>query len=124
MPLRRLHIRFWHASTAQLTKLLRAAGAPEEALKLIKSVVDTCRVCRCWARPTPKAVAPTRLATDMNQTLQWDILFYKDKMISHVIDEATRLLRLHTAGPIGNVDNPRDRPILDSVLVTAQPHRR
>ena len=77
MALRRFYIRFWPASSAQLTKLLRAAGAPEEALKLVNPVVDT-------------SVAPTRFATEMNQTLQWDILFHKDKMISHIIDEATR----------------------------------
>ena len=75
-----------------MTEILKAAGAPAETLKLIKSVVDTCRTCRCWAIPTPKAIAPTRMATEMGMALQWDILFYKDYAISHLIDEATRFI--------------------------------
>ena len=90
MALRRLHIRFWHASTARVTEILKAAGVPAETLKLIKPVVDTCRTCRCWAKPTPKASAPLIMATELGMAVQWDILFYKDKMISHLIDEATR----------------------------------
>ena len=38
--LRRLHIRFWHASAAKLTEILRLAGAPRSALRLIKDIVD------------------------------------------------------------------------------------
>lgn len=63
---------------------------PVATLKIIKVVFDTCRICRCWARPTPKPIAPTRLATELNQAVQWDILFYRDYMISLIVDEATR----------------------------------
>ena len=42
--LRRLHIRFWHAASAKLIEILRVAGAPQEALKLVKEIVDTCRI--------------------------------------------------------------------------------
>ena len=52
--------------------------------------MDTCKICRCWTRPLPKAVAASRLATEFNKAVQWDILFYKDVMISHIIDEAIR----------------------------------
>ena len=31
-----------------------------------------------------------RLATGMNEMVQWDILFIDDFMVSHLIDEATR----------------------------------
>ena len=41
--LRRLHIRFWHAASAKLIEILRVAGAPREALKLVKEIDDTCR---------------------------------------------------------------------------------
>ena len=44
--LRRLHIRFWHAPSAKLIEILRIAGAPQEALRLVKEIVDTCRICR------------------------------------------------------------------------------
>ena len=31
-----------------------------------------------------------RLATGLNEMVQWDILFVDDFMISHLVDEATR----------------------------------
>ena len=44
--LRRLHVRFWHAPSIRLSELLRHAGAPDEAIKAIGPIVDSCRVCR------------------------------------------------------------------------------
>ena len=70
--------------------LLNAAGVPESTLNLIKDVVDTCRICRCWTRPTPKPIEPTRPSTELNQAVQWDILVYEDYMIRHIVDVATR----------------------------------
>lgn len=90
MVLWRLHIRFWHAPADGMRKLLKAAGVRESTLKLIKDVVGTCRICRFLTRPTPKPIAPTRLSTELNQAVQWDVLFYKDHMVSHIVDEATR----------------------------------
>jgi len=69
----RLHIRFWHASAAKLTEILRFAGAPRSALRLIKDIVDTCRICRAWQRPTPKAMTSVRMARDFQHLVQWDI---------------------------------------------------
>ena len=89
--LRRLHIRFWHASAAKLTEILRLAGAPRSALRLIKDTVDTCRICRAWQRPTPKSMTSVRMARDFNHLVQWDILFHRRIMISHLLDEAIRL---------------------------------
>ena len=36
------------------------------------------------------AVAPTRMSTDLNRAGQRGILFYKDVIVSHIVDEATR----------------------------------
>ena len=88
--LRRLHARFWHASTVRLTELLRKAGAPDKALKLVAEIVETCRTCRMWTRPSARSMTRVSLAQDFNQMVQWDILFYKDVMLSHMMDEATR----------------------------------
>ena len=88
--LRRLHIRFWHAASAKLIEILRAAGAPQGALKLVKEIVDTCRICRMWAGPSPKSLTTVRLAHDFNQVVQWDILFHRKLMVSHLLDEAIR----------------------------------
>ena len=38
---RRLHIRFWHAPSAKPIEILKVVGAPQEALKLVKEIVDT-----------------------------------------------------------------------------------
>ena len=43
-----------------------------------------------WKRPTPKSVTTTRLAEKFNEAVQWDILFYKKMMLSHLLDEAIR----------------------------------
>ena len=88
--LRRLHIRFWHHGTKRMQHILKHAGAPKQALDLVQEIVDTCKICRLWKRPTPKAATSTRLATSFNDTVQWDIPFYKQYMISHLLDEAVR----------------------------------
>ena len=88
--LRRLHIRLWHAPAARMIELLRLAGAPTEAIKKVKEIVDTCRICRLWWRPTPKSMTNVRLAKAFNHIVQWDILFHRRIMISHCIDEAIR----------------------------------
>ena len=88
--LRRLHIRLWHAPAARMIQLLRLAGAPTTAIKMVKEIVDSCRICRLWWRPTPKSMTHVRLAESFNRVIQWDILFHKRVMISHCIDEAIR----------------------------------
>ena len=88
--LRRLHVRFWHAATAKLVEILRLAGAPLFAQKLVKEIVDTCRICRMWSKPAPKSMSTTRMARDFSQIVQWDILFHRKIMTSHFLDEAIR----------------------------------
>ena len=88
--LRRLHVRFWHAPTARLVALLRHAGAPAAALKQVKAIVDTCRICRQWSRPTPRSITTTKLATAFNEVVQWDIVLHRRLMISHLMDECIR----------------------------------
>ena len=73
-----------------MLEILKHAGAPKQALDLVQEIVDTCKICRMWKRPTPKSATSTRMATSFNDTVQWDILFYKQYMISHLLDEAVR----------------------------------
>ena len=49
-----------------------------------------------WAKPLPKSLTNVRLATDFNHVVQWDILFHRKLMVSHLLDEAIRW----TAGSI------------------------
>ena len=88
--LRRLHVRFWHCPAARLIDILKHAGAPHEAIKMVPSIIDTCKICRLWMRPSPKSITTTRLATDFNQVVQFDILFHKEFMIGVLIDESIR----------------------------------
>ena len=88
--LRRLHIRLWHAPASRMIELLRLAGAPSSAIKMVKEIVDTCRICRLWWRPLPKSMTNARLAKAFNHVIQWGILFHRKVMISHCIDEAIR----------------------------------
>ena len=52
--------------------------------------MDTCRICRSWARPAPKSVATSRISERFGEVVQSDLLFYKRKVILHVVDETTR----------------------------------
>ena len=48
--LRKLHIRWWHISVQRLKAILHRAGIPKKTLDMIDGIVDTCRICRTWAR--------------------------------------------------------------------------
>ena len=43
--LRKLHLRWWHASSNRMIQLLKIAGIPQNVLDIVPEVVDTCRVC-------------------------------------------------------------------------------
>eukprot|EP00971_Amphidinium_carterae_P302209 6004374-Amphidinium_carterae.1 len=59
--LRKLHLRWWHASAAAMTKILKAAGLPKDLLDIVPSVCETCSTCREWTRPSPEAIPSVRL---------------------------------------------------------------
>ena len=88
--LRRLHLRWLHAPVARMESLLQAAGIPREVITLARQIVDTCQVCRAWAKPGPRTVTTSSLPTRFNQVIQCDLLFIKDKVVLHTIDVCTR----------------------------------
>ena len=88
--LRKLHLRWWHASLAAMRRLLSAAGVPEATLELIPAIVDTCRVCRMWARPGPRNITSVTLHTKFNDAVQFDLLFHGKHIIVHLVDSAIR----------------------------------
>ena len=83
LTLRKLHIRWWHASTAAMTRLLERAGVPREVLNLLPGIISTCITCREWARPQPHSVASVELADSFNKQVEADLMF-------HMIDRCTR----------------------------------
>ena len=73
-----------------MKSLLKSAGCPQETLDEIQAVCDTCRICRMWIRPGPKNAASVRLSTAFNQSILLDLLFFKDKVILHIVDDCIR----------------------------------
>jgi len=88
--LRRLHVRWYHCSTAKMRSLLLAAGVSADTVKLIAAVVDTCRICRSWKRPSASPATSVSLATRFNERIELDLMFYKTWIILHLICCATR----------------------------------
>ena len=90
---RKLHLRWWHCGTTTLARLLKAAGAPADVLDMVPEVVDTCRICRAWAKPST-SMTSNRLITEFNQEVECDIVFSKhqgrQKMFLHLVDRAVR----------------------------------
>eukprot|EP00974_Lingulodinium_polyedra_P074803 7248494-Lingulodinium_polyedra.AAC.1 len=42
--------------------ILSVAGAPQTTLQHVPKIVETCRACRMWAKPGPKAMATATLS--------------------------------------------------------------
>ena len=88
--LRRLHIRWYHASASRMKMLLSAAGVDPSTLEIIEEIVNTCSICRMWVRPGPRSIASTSLATKFNESVQYDLLFHKRFIILHMLDACIR----------------------------------
>ena len=87
--LRKLHIRWWHASAASMIRLLDRAGVQNIAT-LVHEIVDTCAACRKWSKPLPASVASVNVPNAFNEQVECDILFIYDYKIFHMIDRCTR----------------------------------
>ena len=88
--LRKLHLRWWHASAAAMKRLLEHAGVPPDKLQPIDDIVDTCPSCRKWAKPAPDAVASVNVSESFNDVVEFDLLFYKKLIIACIICRTTR----------------------------------
>ena len=95
--IRKLHLRWWHATRSQMERVLQAAGVPREAIDCIPDVIDTCKECRAWQKHRPEVKPSIELVTKQNEQVEADILFYKDHMIWHMVDRADRW---HAATPL------------------------
>ena len=88
--LRKLHLRWWHATRTQMEKTLDAAGVPQQVLQLIPSIIETCRQCRVWAKHGDEVTPSVELQMEQNHTIEADIMFYKQFMVWHMLDRADR----------------------------------
>ena len=97
--LRKLHLRWWHASTTEMTNILRAAGIATTTLERIPGIVATCKECRVWQPPDPQTQTSFRVSVKFNEHVECDLLFYHRRIILHLICRATRW---HVAGEVAD----------------------
>ena len=90
LTIRKLHLRWWHASASAMYRLLERAGCPESALQKIKAICDTCTACRAWAKPQPESITSVDLADEFNKQVEYDIVFIYKFAIFHLVDRCTR----------------------------------
>ena len=83
--LRKLRLRWWHAAKEDMARVLRAANISQNILDLIPTIVNNCGECRKWQLPAHQTIPTLRLSTRFNQHVECDILFYKDRMVLHLI---------------------------------------
>ena len=88
--LRRLHIRLFHATSAQMISVLKAAGVSSSVLQLVAPIVETCKICRAWQRPGHRSITTTRMSEKFNEIVQCDLVFVEEFIILHLVDEALR----------------------------------
>ena len=90
LSLRKLHVRWWHASKHTMHKFLERVGVNDAVLRLIPEICDTCKVCREWQKPAPSNVCSTEFADTFNQQAECDLLFIGKHIIFHMLDRCTR----------------------------------
>ena len=90
--IRKLHLRWWHASAAAMKRILQQACQPKEVIDLVDDIVETCTVCRTWSKPLPNSIATLSVSTKFNEHVEADLLFYKKYIIMHLI---CRCIRWH-----------------------------
>ena len=90
LSLRKLRIRWWHASAASMTRLLERAGVPKAALGVIPSITQTCNVRRKRARPLPQSIASAELPESFSKQVEADLVFVMKCIVFHIVDTCTR----------------------------------
>ena len=73
-----------------MRKVLGAAGIAEDTLRLIKDVTANCKQCREWATSGEDKKASLDVPTKINEAVEIDLLFYKQHIVFHAIDRASR----------------------------------
>ena len=71
--IRKLYIRWWHASAQAMTRSLELAGVPKKVLEIIPDIVDTCAACRTWSQPLPQSVASVNIPNKFTDQVECDI---------------------------------------------------
>ena len=73
-----------------MERVLTAARVPAEVIGMVPGIIDTCRECRAWKKPSPDITPALELAVKQNEYVEGDLMFYKRHIILHLIDRADR----------------------------------
>lgn len=77
-----------------MIQLLKSAGLPQPILDIVPEVVDTCRVCRLWQKPSSDNIAVNRVVTAFNLEVEGDLIFIthqgESPPILHLVDRGVR----------------------------------
>jgi len=82
VTLRKLHVRWWHASAQTMINFLKRVGVPDRVIAIIPEICDTCKICREWQKPGPANVASVSLPDKFNEQVECDLLFVRKKISS------------------------------------------
>ena len=70
--------------------IFKTAGLPTKLNDTVDTVIDTCKECRAWTLPKPTNIPAVKISIRFCQNGEADLLFYKEFVIFHLIDRATR----------------------------------
>ena len=73
-----------------MTNVLKSVGLPASVLDLIPDITKTCRECRVWAQPGHDTIPAITMSIRFGQHVEGDLLFYKDRIVFHLLFRATR----------------------------------
>ena len=87
---RKLHLRWWHSGRAEMERIFRSAGLPQEILDMVPDTIQTCRTCRTWESPGQEPTPTVELVIKQDEQVEADIMFYRRHLIWHMLDRADR----------------------------------
>ena len=90
LTLRKLHVRWWHASHNSMKRMLERCGVADHVLQMLPEITQTCKICREWARPGPSNASNIEVADTFNAQVEGDLIFIHKHIIFHMIDRCTR----------------------------------
>ena len=73
-----------------MKRFLTRVGVSPKVIAMIPEVVQTCKVCREWAKPGPSNICSTEIADTFNMQVECDLLFVEKYQIFHLVDRCTR----------------------------------
>ena len=101
--LRKLHVRWWHASDHVMRKFLQRINIPERILNMLPGVCNTCKVCREWQKPSPAHQTAIDIPDKFNEQIEADLMFVDQEEVKHlVLHMICRCTRWHAAREVPN----------------------